>query len=1047
MLKKIYSASAGTGKTEIIIKTFFGIENINKSIDEYIEHLKDENEISKFIKKLNELKTTVFISFSNAAADEIKSRLWKSINKILEKQRSLINNKNNIVKQEDILPTINVFTFHTFCLRVIKILRHIFYLPVDVDFLPQLPSEQETTLWAICVEEYFNFITDKEILKFFQLVNIENCKNFLKRHGFLVYALNQLGYLSIRNLQQQNLNNEIHNWIDLKEKIEEIEENGGKGIEEVNQNELSQQLSQYFGFLNDTGKKILLEILEDVYKRYLKKIYNEGLIDYDTALFLVTKKIKELDVKDFFERLKNSGWEIKEIFVDEAQDNDVIQNDFVLRICNNNEYDLNIYIVGDHKQSIYQWRDAYPEEFQKLVNEINENVKDKCVSLRTTWRIKNKNTLDYINNVFSSISKNYQFWDYNEQDKLELPNKISQQDNNTESQELIKMCSISSNYVFFPNAVLQSESNNKQYNIINDIFKPTDKCKKIGILVRSRSDLKPIKQIINELKDNVRYRIQESTTIIDLADDIDDFFPEYLLIRNLFLLFDKKIWLLPYFLCFTYPGRVILKKILSKENNSKIDSIENLLKKLLEKLYEIKEKYKYQKYIPAIYDIIYDFNLWNIMTHNDLPQNRKYEIIRQINSFLGLIYLFEKNQFLSQKNIDSYLETPILPYEWGTLPDSPQDKPIIEVSTIHSAKGLTYDRVIVIADFFEDFLKTDVDFSQEKEKFEFLFNIKFNKLLTRSPKVEVNFFPYIIMKKTIRTKKHIIPDFIIDYYNEVKKKINIEKLNLLYVALTRTRQDIIMINRDKKKINQIINNIKQIFIHNSIDKPNKPNICEFLKVPNAYVNQQAVNKYMYKTIDLFSHSNIKLHYVISTVRDESKIVKTIDIEKKVGAWKNYQYIVVGKTLHEILRNFVKKKGDLDDIIKYLAKDDKEIIENIRKNSKTSFNKIETIRNVAVKIFAEVPVWSKEKNNEIYNIISGIVDCFYLDNGTLYLYEYKTLFAQNEQEKQQNEKNNLENYNAQVTKYKQMLSNAFGLNKHNNDNLIFFYYLDSNESSV
>jgi len=65
MLKKIYSTSAGTGKTTTIVQDFIDrIDNQDKLIEK--------------------LKKTTFITFSNAAADEIKSKLWKKIKEKLE---------------------------------------------------------------------------------------------------------------------------------------------------------------------------------------------------------------------------------------------------------------------------------------------------------------------------------------------------------------------------------------------------------------------------------------------------------------------------------------------------------------------------------------------------------------------------------------------------------------------------------------------------------------------------------------------------------------------------------------------------------------------------------------------------------------------------------------------------------------------------------------------------------------------------------------------------------------------------------------------------
>ena len=52
------------------------------------------------------------------------------------------------------------------------------------------------------------------------------------------------------------------------------------------------------------------------------------------------------------------------IYVDEYQDCDRTMHDFFMYLCN--ELGIELFVVGDEKQSIYIWRGAYPEAFHSI---------------------------------------------------------------------------------------------------------------------------------------------------------------------------------------------------------------------------------------------------------------------------------------------------------------------------------------------------------------------------------------------------------------------------------------------------------------------------------------------------------------------------------------------------------------------------------------------------------------------------------------------------------------------------------------------------------
>lgn len=127
---------------------------------------------------------------------------------------------------------------------------------------------------------------------------------------------------------------------------------------------------QEFNFT--TVKRKLFTRVEEEYKKYKRQ---NRLYDYtDTPEYLLQKLI------DYDMRL-NYDW----ILVDEAQDLDSIQYDLIQRVSNN------VFAIGDPKQSIYLFRGATPEIFNRFVADGYE-----LFTLENNYRSK-KELLDYAN--------------------------------------------------------------------------------------------------------------------------------------------------------------------------------------------------------------------------------------------------------------------------------------------------------------------------------------------------------------------------------------------------------------------------------------------------------------------------------------------------------------------------------------------------------------------------------------------------------------------------------------------------------------------------
>jgi len=79
------------------------------------------------------------------------------------------------------------------------------------------------------------------------------------------------------------------------------------------------------------------------------------------------------------------------IYIDEYQDCDEAMHKFFMYICD--DLDIDTFIVGDEKQSIYIWRGAYPEAFRELWEKPNFQRKFMGDNFRSSKQIQNYSNL------------------------------------------------------------------------------------------------------------------------------------------------------------------------------------------------------------------------------------------------------------------------------------------------------------------------------------------------------------------------------------------------------------------------------------------------------------------------------------------------------------------------------------------------------------------------------------------------------------------------------------------------------------------------------
>lgn len=470
----LVAAAAGSGKTAVLVERI-----INKVVNEKID-------IDKIL----------VVTFTNAAASEMRERILDAIYKKLEENPE----DSNLQRQITLLNKANICTIHSFCLDVI---RNNFYeidtsanfrigdtaeielLKNEVieDLFEQKYSEQDKGFLKL-IDTYTGYRGDEplvelilNIYKYIQsnpfpekwleekveMFNIKDNKDFsetiwgkilldslkdtitecimklnkinsdLKRYDELekysivleddINGLMQIyDHTDSWDETYQKMNQmEWKKWpvdkkvtIDLKNEAKEMRDKIKKQFNSiemsVNSKEALQDISEMYEVLKELQK-----IVQEFGKAFAEKKKEKNIIDFnDIEHFALKILVNEKDGK--IEETEVAGRyreKFAEIAIDEYQDSNLVQ-EYILNSISNKK---NIFMVGDVKQSIYKFRQARPELFlekyanYKLKNEIeNTNeftYKDQEVNGQKIKLFKNfrsrKGVLDFTNLVFENI--------------------------------------------------------------------------------------------------------------------------------------------------------------------------------------------------------------------------------------------------------------------------------------------------------------------------------------------------------------------------------------------------------------------------------------------------------------------------------------------------------------------------------------------------------------------------------------------------------------------------------------------------------------------
>ena len=152
-----------------------------------------------------------------------------------------------------------------------------------------------------------------------------------------------------------------------------------------------------------------LSMISEINTRINQIKADEGILFVNDFNRIISKHIKHQPAPFIYERL---GEKFRHYFIDEFQDTSKLQWQNLIPLVENaitSQYDDgtfgSLYLVGDVKQSIYEWRGGDPKQFLDLSQgEVNPfSVNAELKTLDDNWRSA-KTIVDFNNEFFYHVA-------------------------------------------------------------------------------------------------------------------------------------------------------------------------------------------------------------------------------------------------------------------------------------------------------------------------------------------------------------------------------------------------------------------------------------------------------------------------------------------------------------------------------------------------------------------------------------------------------------------------------------------------------------------
>ena len=880
----IVSAGAGSGKTAVL----------------------SERVLYK-LKKGVHITELLILTFTRAAAEEMKDRI-----------RRKIKDNEELKNEADAIDSAYITTFDSFALSVVKKYHYLLNIPHDIGITDDTIVQIEKKKILDSVFEDFYKNNDEDFLDFIHKYCIKNdsplrnsvrlladrLENFIDKDGFLdslidtFYSeehLNSIineykGYITEQKkcvqMELENTSYYFDNDYIVKlealilpllntESLDEFVKyksiklppvpRGSDEDAKNKKNKLKEAVDNLlklveFGSEEDIkesilGTKKVTSTIVKIIKEYFKRLgsYKEenGIYTFQDIAFLAIKIVR--DFATAREELKNS---FKEIMIDEYQDTNDIQETFIRMIRNDN-----VYMVGDIKQSIYRFRGSNPIIFKDKYDNYSKNNGGYKIDLIKNFRSRSE-VLNNINVMFDLLMDNALGGaEYYESHEMVFGNT-------SYNDEKLDGFDYNMRILEYPSDETKEYSDNEIeiFAIAKDIKEKMDA--KMLVFDKETSKLRPI-------------TYSDFVIILDRSKFFDDY-------KRIFEYLDIPL--------------TILKdgKLNASEDILLIRNIVDIIIRI--KNGDFGREFKFD-YLSIGRSFLYEFTdeyLFEIITENCFKDTKIYEDFKSIDGYnsktcselfeeiLDITEFYQKlNKIGDYENINVRMSTisdmaknletlgyTVLKFrdyldeiiennydikytEYSSGSDS------VKILTIHKSKGLEYP-ICYFADLDHDFNISDL-------KNRFICDTKYG----------------LIAPTDSEDEKDSVVKLL--YKNEYLKEEISEKIRLFYVALTRAREQMIILlpNREVDKLEKNENGTIEL-----IRRLNFKRLSHFIYAIKPYMNSyfnhinlQDLNltkNYLYNKVNKNKlEQNMSNEIIVEEVKIENEITENKHFSKSI----------------------------------------------------------------------------------------------------------------------------------------------------------------------
>lgn len=210
-----------------------------------------------------------------------------------------------------------------------------------------------------------------------------------------------------------------------REEVKAIRQKVKDGLKSLNTNYYFQTKEEMLASIKNSAPptRMLLELVKEFYEKFTKAKREKNIVDFNDIEHLAFQILVGLDGEGNTYQThvaKELAQNFEEIIIDEYQDSNLLQ-ELILKSVSREQFNTpNIFMVGDVKQSIYKFRMAKPELFVEKYNSYSlENTSlYQRINLDKNFRSRD-NVLKCINFIFKQImAKHLGDIDYDEENAL-----------------------------------------------------------------------------------------------------------------------------------------------------------------------------------------------------------------------------------------------------------------------------------------------------------------------------------------------------------------------------------------------------------------------------------------------------------------------------------------------------------------------------------------------------------------------------------------------------------------------------------------------------